>query len=148
MHGVVQSLKIWHCSKKIFVNLKVIKLEQNYRSTSRILKAANHVIENNPHIFDKKLWSDKGHGEVIRIITCRNDDDESERVVKDLLTHKLMNGKNWKDYAVLYRGNFQARVLELSYVKCRFHTSSLVVNLSLVVQKLRCDELFAYHHQP
>ncbi|MEW7966546.1 3'-5' exonuclease, partial [Acinetobacter baumannii] len=70
------------------------------------------VIQNNPHIFDKKLWSDKGHGEVIRIITCRNDDDEAERVVKDLLTHKLMNGKNWKDYAVLYRGNFQARVLE------------------------------------
>ena len=98
--------------KEDFHNLKVIKLEQNYRSTSRILKAANHVIENNPHIFDKKLWSDKGYGDVIRIITCRNDDDESERVVKDLLTHKLMNGKSWKDYAVLYRGNFQARVLE------------------------------------
>lgn len=98
--------------KHDFPNLHIIKLEQNYRSTSRILKAANCVIQNNPHIFDKKLWSDKGHGEVIRIITCRNDDDEAERVVKDLLTHKLMNGKNWKDYAVLYRGNFQARVLE------------------------------------
>ncbi|MDC5029595.1 DNA helicase Rep [Acinetobacter baumannii] len=98
--------------KQDFPNLHIIKLEQNYRSTSRILKAANCVIQNNPHIFDKKLWSDKGHGEVIRIITCRNDDDEAERVVKDLLTHKLMNGKSWKDYAVLYRGNFQARVLE------------------------------------
>ncbi|HCW5801726.1 DNA helicase Rep [Acinetobacter baumannii] len=98
--------------KQDFPNLHIIKLEQNYRSTSRILKAANCVIQNNPHIFDKKLWSDKGHGEVIRIITCCNDDDEAERVVKDLLTHKLMNGKNWKDYAVLYRGNFQARVLE------------------------------------
>jgi len=98
--------------KDDFHNLKVIKLEQNYRSTSRILKAANAVIENNPHIFDKKLWSDKGHGETIRIITCLNDDDEAERVVKDLITHKLMNGKNWKDYAILYRGNFQARVLE------------------------------------
>lgn len=98
--------------KDDFHNLKVIKLEQNYRSTSRILKAANAVIENNPHIFDKKLWSDKGHGENIRVITCLNDDDEAERVVKDLITHKLMNGKNWKDYAILYRGNFQARVLE------------------------------------
>ena len=98
--------------KDDFHNLKVIKLEQNYRSTSRILKAANAVIENNPHIFDKKLWSDKGHGETIRVITCLNDDDEAERVVKDLITHKLMNGKNWKDYAVLYRGNFQARVIE------------------------------------
>lgn len=98
--------------KEDFHNLKVIKLEQNYRSTSRILKAANAVIENNPHIFDKKLWSDKGHGESIRVITCLNDDDEAERVVKDLITHKLMNGKNWKDYAILYRGNFQARVIE------------------------------------
>ena len=95
-----------------FPNLKVVKLEQNYRSTSRILKAANTVIGNNPHLFDKKLWSDKGHGDAIRVITCRNDDDEAERVVKDFITHKLMNGKSWKDYAILYRGNFQARVLE------------------------------------
>ena len=115
-----QSIYAWRGAKpenmallnEDFHNLKVIKLEQNYRSTSRILKAANTVIGNNPHIFDKKLWSDKGHGEVIRVITCRYDDDESERVVKDLITHKLMNGKNWKDYAILYRGNFQARALE------------------------------------
>lgn len=98
--------------KQDFPNLNVIKLEQNYRSTRRILKAANHVIGHNPHIFDKKLWSDKGHGDEIRIITCRNDDDEAERVAQDIITHKLMNGKNWKDYAVLYRGNFQARILE------------------------------------
>ncbi len=115
-----QSIYAWRGAKpenmallqQDFPNLKVIKLEQNYRSTSRILKAANTVIGNNPHIFDKKLWSDKGHGEEIRVITCRNDDDEAERVVKDLITHKLMNGKNWKDYAILYRGNFQARILE------------------------------------
>lgn len=98
--------------KQDFANLKVIKLEQNYRSTSRILRSANAVISNNPHIFEKQLWSDKGNGEVIRVITCRTDDDEAERVVKDIITHKLMNGKNWKDYAVLYRGNFQARLLE------------------------------------
>ena len=115
-----QSIYAWRGAKpenmallqEDFPKLKVVKLEQNYRSTSRILKAANTVIGNNPHIFDKKLWSDKGHGEVIRVITCRNDDDEAERVVKDLITHKLMNGKNWKDYAILYRGNFQARILE------------------------------------
>ena len=115
-----QSIYAWRGAKpenmallnEDFHNLKVIKLEQNYRSTSRILKAANTVIGNNPHIFDKKLGSDKGHGEVLRVIRCRNDDDESERVVKDLITHKLMKGKNWKDYAILYRGNFQARALE------------------------------------
>lgn len=95
-----------------FPQLNVIKLEQNYRSTSIILRAANAVITNNPHIFEKQLWSDKGRGEAIRVITCRNDDDEAERVVKDLITHKLMNAKNWKDYAVLYRGNFQSRVIE------------------------------------
>ncbi|WP_374296709.1 UvrD-helicase domain-containing protein [Acinetobacter sp.] len=98
--------------KDDFPRLKVVKLEQNYRSTNVILNAANAVIGNNPHIFEKALWSDKGRGEAIRVITCRNDDDEAERVVKDLITHKLMNGKNWKDYAVLYRGNFQSRVIE------------------------------------
>ncbi|WLF83263.1 UvrD-helicase domain-containing protein [Moraxella sp. ZY210820] len=98
--------------KQDFPNLNVIKLEQNYRSTSRILRSANAVIANNPHIFEKQLWSDKGHGDVIRVISCPNDLNEAERVVKDIITHKLMNGKNWKDYAVLYRGNFQARALE------------------------------------
>ena len=115
-----QSIYAWRGAKpenmallaEDFPSLKVIKLEQNYRSTSRILKAANAVITNNPHLFEKKLWSDKGHGELIRVITCRNDDDEAERVAQDLMHHKLMNGKSWKDYAVLYRGNFQARVLE------------------------------------
>lgn len=115
-----QSIYAWRGAKpenmallqKDFPNLRVVKLEQNYRSTSRILKSANAVISNNPHIFDKQLWSDKGYGEDIRVITCRNDDDEAERVVKDIMTHRLMNGLSWKDYAVLYRGNFQARVLE------------------------------------
>lgn len=115
-----QSIYAWRGAKpenmgllaQDFPSLKIIKLEQNYRSTSRILKAANHVITNNPHLFEKQLWSDKGHGEMIRVITCRNDDDEAERVAHDIMHHKLMNGKSWKDYAVLYRGNFQARVLE------------------------------------
>lgn len=115
-----QSIYAWRGAKpenmallaEDFPSLKVIKLEQNYRSTSRILKAANAVITNNPHLFEKQLWSDKGHGEAIRVITCRNDDDEAERVAHDLMNHKLMNGKAWKDYAVLYRGNFQARILE------------------------------------
>jgi ATP-dependent DNA helicase Rep len=115
-----QSIYAWRGAKpenmallaEDFPQLKVIKLEQNYRSTTSILKAANSVITNNPHIFEKQLWSDKGLGEPIRVITCRNDDDEAERIVHDLMSHKLMNGKTWQDYAVLYRGNFQARVLE------------------------------------
>lgn len=115
-----QSIYAWRGAKpenmallaKDFPNLNVIKLEQNYRSTSIILSAANAVITHNPHLFEKKLWSDKGRGDSIRVMTCRNDDDEAERVVKDLVSHKLIHGKNWKDYAVLYRGNFQSRVIE------------------------------------
>lgn len=115
-----QSIYAWRGAKpenmallqQDFPKLKVVKLEQNYRSTNRILSAANSVITNNEHIFAKKLWSEKGHGELIRIINCRNDDDEAERVAKEILTHKLRHGNQWEDYAVLYRSNFQARMLE------------------------------------
>ena len=98
--------------KEDFPKLKIVMLEQNYRSTSRILTSANAVITNNEHLFEKKLWSDKGQGEKIRIINCRNDDDEAERVAKEIATHKLRYGNDWEDYAVLYRSNFQARMLE------------------------------------
>ncbi|WP_201539519.1 UvrD-helicase domain-containing protein [Psychrobacter sp. 1044] len=98
--------------KEDFPKLKIVMLEQNYRSTTRILTSANAVITNNEHLFEKKLWSDKGQGEKIRIINCRNDDDESERVAKEIVTHKLRFGNEWEQYAVLYRSNFQARMLE------------------------------------
>jgi ATP-dependent DNA helicase Rep len=95
-----------------FPNLKVIKLEQNYRSTTRILKAANNVIRQNPKLFDKKLWSDKGHGDPIRVMACRDGEHEAEWVVTRLLAHKFETRGNWSDYAILYRGNFQARAFE------------------------------------
>jgi ATP-dependent DNA helicase Rep len=97
-----------------FPRLKVIKLEQNYRSTTRILKAANSVIGHNPKLFDKKLWSDKGHGDAIRVMACRDDAHEAEWVVTRLLAHKFeMRGQgHWRDYAILYRGNHQARLFE------------------------------------
>ncbi len=95
-----------------FPNLKVIKLEQNYRSTTRILKAANNVIRQNPKLFDKKLWSDKGHGDPIRVMACRDGEHEAEWVVTRLLAHKFETRGKWSDYAILYRGNFQARAFE------------------------------------
>ncbi len=95
-----------------FPQLKVIKLEQNYRSTSRILRVANQLIGNNPHIYEKKLWSELGAGELIRVVQCNSADDEAERVAIDLQSHKLQNGRRYSDYAILYRGNFQARVFE------------------------------------
>ncbi|MGC8119944.1 DNA helicase Rep [Marinobacter sp. VGCF2001] len=99
--------------KEDFPSLKIVKLEQNYRSTSRILRCANTVIANNPHAFEKALWSDHTIGEEIRIIRCRNEDAETERVATEILDQKLKNGLDFKDFAVLYRGNHQARLLEM-----------------------------------
>lgn len=95
-----------------FPRLKLIKLEQNYRSMARILRAANHLISHNPHIFDKKLWSAMGEGDPIRVIACRDDEHESEKVVSELLYHKLKNQADFKDYAILYRSNHQSRPIE------------------------------------
>lgn len=99
--------------KKDFPTLKVIKLEQNYRSTGLILNAANILIENNPHEFEKKLWSDKGYGEPIRILKCRNDEVEAERVATEIVERRLRYGGSYRDFAVLYRGNHQSRNIEM-----------------------------------
>ena len=97
---------------KDYPNLKVIKLEQNYRSMGRILNAANSVIANNPHVFEKKLWSQHGLGDLIRVVTCETDRQEAEYVANDLVNNRLMNRRTFKDYAILYRGNFQAKAIE------------------------------------
>ncbi|WP_166269590.1 DNA helicase Rep [Marinobacter caseinilyticus] len=99
--------------KDDFPSLKIIKLEQNYRSTGRILRSANTVIANNPHVFEKALWSNHTIGDEIRAIRCRNEDAESERVATEILDRKLKKGLEFRDFAVLYRGNHQARLLEL-----------------------------------
>ena len=95
-----------------YPRLKVIKLEQNYRSTVRILRAANQVISNNPKLFDKKLWSEHGTGDFIQISAARDDEHEAESVVMKLMAHKFENRTNYADYAILYRGNHQARTFE------------------------------------
>jgi len=95
-----------------YPTLKIIKLEQNYRSTTRILHAANSLIAHNPKVFEKRLWSDKGHGEAINVTTCRDGDQEAEWVATRLLTHKFEHRSKWSDYAILYRGNHQARAFE------------------------------------
>jgi ATP-dependent DNA helicase Rep len=95
-----------------FPKLRVIKLEQNYRSSERILHCANILIQNNPHIFEKKLFSELGYGEPLQVITAKNEEHEAERVVAELMAHKFMQATKFKDYAILYRGNFQSRVFE------------------------------------
>ena len=99
--------------KKDFPSLAMIKLEQNYRSTSRILRVANHLIAHNPHEFEKALWSEMGLGESIRVIRCANEDAEAERVAMEILSQRLKRQIKFKDFAILYRGNHQARLLEI-----------------------------------
>ncbi|HEY0563140.1 MAG TPA: 3'-5' exonuclease, partial [Methylophilus sp.] len=95
-----------------FSKLKVIKLEQNYRSTVRILRAANQVIANNPKLFEKKLWSDLGTGDMLQVTACMSEEREAESVVMKLQAHKFEHRTTYKDYAILYRGNHQARIME------------------------------------
>ncbi|WP_252107920.1 MULTISPECIES: DNA helicase Rep [unclassified Halomonas] len=96
-----------------FPRLNVIKLEQNYRSTGTILRAANTLIANNPHVYDKTLWSEMGDGAPIRVVVNRHEEAEAERVASEMLTRRIKEKAEWRDFAVLYRGNFQARLLEL-----------------------------------
>jgi ATP-dependent DNA helicase Rep len=115
-----QSIYAWRGAKpenlgqlqKDYPQLKIIKLEQNYRSTSRILHAANHLISHNPHLFEKKLWSELGHGELLRVLSCKDENEEAEHVVADLISHKMRARTTYGDYAILYRGNHQSRVFE------------------------------------
>jgi len=95
-----------------FSRLKVIKLEQNYRSTVRILRAANQVITNNPKLFEKKLWSELGTGDLIQVSAARDEEHEAESVVMKLMAHKFEHRTRHADYAILYRGNHQARIIE------------------------------------
>ncbi len=95
-----------------FPRLNVIKLEQNYRSKGRILKCANILIANNPHIFDKQLFSELDYGMPVRVLTAKNEDHEAEKVAAEIMGHRFMNRTGWKDYAILYRGNHQSRLLE------------------------------------
>ncbi|MFK5913994.1 MAG: DNA helicase Rep [Woeseiaceae bacterium] len=98
--------------KEDFPMLKVIKLEQNYRSTGCILKCANSLISHNPHLFEKSLWSDLGFGDPLRIIACRHEEDEADQIVAEINHHQFVNRTQHKDYAILYRGNHQSRAFE------------------------------------
>lgn len=95
-----------------FPKLKVIKLEQNYRSSARILRAANSIIAHNPKMFEKKLWSEHGLGDEIDVILCKDEEHEADVVVNRILAHQGRSGTRLWDYAILYRSNYQARVLE------------------------------------
>ncbi|SHF06203.1 ATP-dependent DNA helicase Rep [Lampropedia hyalina DSM 16112] len=97
-----------------YPDLRVIKLEQNYRSTSAILRAANHVIQSNPKLFPKTLFSELGEGEPVRIIDADTEEHEAERAVARIQSLRAASNPPpaWKDFAILYRANHQAKPLE------------------------------------
>ncbi len=97
-----------------FPGLKVVKLEQNYRSSANILSAANTLIANNAHLFEKSLWSEFGPGEPIRIMRCPDEQAEADQVVAEILDHQLRKRTRLGEYAILYRGNHQSRLIELA----------------------------------
>ncbi|HFD86766.1 MAG TPA: DNA helicase Rep [Gammaproteobacteria bacterium] len=98
--------------KKDFPMLEVIMLEQNYRSTSRILQSANTLIANNPHVFEKQLWSTLGEGDPLRVIPCDSAEHEAERIVSEIMNIKFKKRVDYNQFAILYRGNFQSRLFE------------------------------------
>ena len=101
-----------HNLRDDYPNLRVIKLEQNYRSSQRILKVANQLINHNTKVFEKKLWSDHGIGDAIRIYAARDDEHEAESVVMKLMAHKFEHRTRFADYAILYRSNHLSRAFE------------------------------------
>jgi ATP-dependent DNA helicase Rep len=95
-----------------YPKLKVVKLEQNYRCARRVLRAANALIANNAHVFEKKLWSDQAEGAPIRVVECRDDDHEAECAAAAIAHLAEKHKARWNEFAVLYRGNHQSRPLE------------------------------------
>ena len=92
--------------------LKVIKLEQNYRCSGRILRAANALIAHNPHVYEKRLWSEHREGAPIRVLACKDDEHEAERIAADIAHQQQLSKAPWNEFAVLYRGNHQSRPIE------------------------------------
>jgi ATP-dependent DNA helicase Rep len=95
-----------------YPRLQVIKLEQNYRSSGRILKAANQLIANNPHLFEKRLWSDHGPGELLRVLSHGDELTEARQIASEIVHHRFKSGSRYRDYVILYRGNHQSRLFE------------------------------------
>ena len=95
-----------------YPGLEVVKLETNYRSTGRILAAANALIANNAHLFEKSLRSALGPGDQVRVLKARDGRDEADRVSGEILSRQLAGGCRWGDFAILYRSNHQSRVFE------------------------------------
>ena len=108
---------------KDYPALQIIKLEQNYRCSNRVLRAANALIANNPHEHPKKLWSDQADGERIRVWECRDSEHEAEKVAAEISFVHASKSAAWSDFCILFRGNHQSRALEkaLQLLRIPYH---------------------------
>ncbi len=125
-----------------YPELKVIKLEQNYRCAKRVLRAANALIAHNAHVFDKKLWSDQAEGAPLRIVECRDDDHEAECTASAIAHLAEKHKARWHEFAVLYRGNHQSRPLEkaLRLARIPYH----VTGGTAFLDRAEVKDLIAY----
>ena len=100
-------------------NTKIVKLEENYRSTPQIIEVANVVIANNQQNYDKKLWTSKENGDKIRLVSLENEEEEG-KYIADTIMENVEKGKyGYKDFTVLYRANFQSRAIEQKLLKAK-----------------------------
>ena len=108
-----------------YPKLEVIKLEQNYRCSNRVLRAANALIAHNPHEHLKTLWSEQKDGERIRVWECRDSDHEAEKVAAEISYLGTAKQVPWSDFCILFRGNFQSRPLEkaMQLLRVPYHLS-------------------------
>ena len=97
-------------------NAKIIKLEENYRSTTTILDAANELIKNNKSSKDKKLWTQNGKGDLIKVLACDNARDEVSRII-EIIKKNHQNGIAYRDMTILYRTNAQSRLFEEGFLR-------------------------------
>lgn len=125
-----------------YPKLKVVKLEQNYRCGRRILRVANALIANNPHLFEKKLWSEGSEGPPIRVFECRDDEHEAERIAAEIVHLAEKHKARWNEFAILFRGNHQSRPLEkaLRVARVPYHLSGGTAFL----ERAEVKDLLAY----
>lgn len=124
-----------------FPDLEIIKLEQNYRSRTTILRAANHLIRHNSHWVEKALWSDRGEGEAIRVRSFKNADIEAESIATELL-YLHGQGRKYEDVAILYRSNHQSRAIEKQLQQ--YHIPYSISGGSSLFSKPEIKDLIAY----
>ena len=125
-----------------YPSLKVIKLEQNYRSSARILRCANSIIAHNPHLYEKTLFSGHAEGPKIKVYLCPNNEDACDFVAGDILGHQFDYKYSWNHYAILYRSNSQARDLEKALMSA--HIPSKITGDTSFFEKMEVKDIMAW----